>query len=108
MSLHYFFMVKPIEPAKYERVKTLLMEGKSFSEIRTLIQQEFDSAISFTTIGELKKSVPVPAKDGQLSPVVKMDMRTMIQLFYKALEIPAFLKLITDADSEAVSRLEVL
>jgi predicted nucleic acid-binding protein len=101
-------MVKPIDPAKYDRVKTLLIEGKSFSEIRTLIQQEFGSAISFTTLGELKKTIPIPAKDGQFPTKVKMDMKTMIQLFYKALDIPAFVKLISDADSEAVSRLEVL
>lgn len=48
----------------------------------------------------------VISKVDSILPETKNDIQKVIGLFYKALDIPQFLKLVSDKESEAINRLE--
>lgn len=91
--------------------KEVLEYLKTHSWIET--QTQFD--ISSRTIKLMKDRNLEITQDEKSNNVkneigleLKEDIQKLVQLFYKSLEIPDFLKLASDSDVKAISRLELI
>jgi hypothetical protein len=61
--------MKVSDPEKIKRALSLLQEGKTHKEIRAIIQKEFDSGISPSTLVELNRKLE--GKNQELQDLIK-------------------------------------
>lgn len=94
--------MKKIDETKYQRVKEYIQQELSVVDIREKIEAEFNSSISNATIKKLRDEIYEKSIDNNL----KESMKILVILFHKALTIPAFVKLVSDQEAEAICQLE--